>query len=263
MPLSRALGSLGDSVLRTLGAAGDATRLLFRALFHVVTLRFKVIRAVDGIYTYGVRSVPLVALAGLFVGMGIALEVEVELRRYGASQSIANIIAVSIVRELGPILTALVLAGRAGSGIAAELGSMKITDQLQAMRMLGLDAMRHLVAPLVVAVTLSTFALTMLFDVAAIAGGYVIAIYELGIPFHTYDALTRDKLDSADAITGLAKALCFGAIIAWLGCWHGLAARGGGKGLGVSTTRAVVAASFAILVADFFLTRALTTLLKP
>ena len=258
MGVSAAIGGLGGSVLGALGAAGGATMLLARASARIATLRFKLARVVDGLYVFGWRSIPLVALAGLFVGMGLALQVEVELRRYGASQNIANIIAVSIVRELGPILTALLLAGRAGSGITAELGSMTITDQVHAMRMLGLDVMRHFVAPMVLAVTLSTFMLTCLFDVAGIAGGYVIAVLEIGIPFDTYHALTKDILHSSDAITGLAKSLVFGGIVGWLGCWYGLTVRGGGKGLGEATKQAVVAASFAILIANFFLTRALT-----
>lgn len=260
MAVVRAIGSLGDSVLRSLGAVGDATRLFAAASARILTLRFKLVRVVDGLYVFGWRSIPLVAAAALFVGMAIALQVEVELRRYGASQNIASAVAVSIVRELGPILTALLLAGRAGSAITAELGSMTITDQVHAMRMLGLDAMKHLVAPMVLAVTISTFLMTCLFDVAGIAGGYLIGTLELGIPFHTYHALTLDALKLSDVVTGLAKPWFFGAIAGTLGCLYGLRVRGGGKGLGQAVTRAVVAASFSVLIADFFLTKALKAL---
>lgn len=257
MGVSGAIAGLGAAVLGAVAAAGEATVMFLRALGRIATLRFKVARAIDGIYVFGWRSVPLVAFAALFVGMGIALQVEVELRRFGASQNIANVVAVSIVRELGPILTGLLLAGRAGSGLTAELGSMTITDQLLAMRMLGLDAMRHFVAPMLLAVTVSTFMLTCVFDVVGIAGGYLIAVLELGIPLHTYHELTKEIVRASDVITGLSKSIVFGLIIGWFGCWFGVSVRGGGKGLGEATKKSVVAASFAILISNFFLTRAL------
>ncbi len=260
--LVRAAATVGEAVIGGVVAFGDASRLLVRNLFRIVTFRFKAGRVVDGLYTYGWRSVGIVAVAALFVGMGMALQVEVELRRFGASQNIANVVAVGIIRELGPVLTALILAGRAGSGIAAEVGSMKITEQLAAMRMLGLDVDRHFIAPLLLSVTLSTFYLTVVFDIVGVAGGYVIAVYDLGIPFRTYHELTKDILRRSDVITGLAKSLVFGLIIAWVGAYCGLATRGGGKGLGEHTKRAVVASSFAVLVSNFFLTKLLISVLE-
>jgi len=202
-------------------------------------------------------------IAALFVGMGIAIQVEIELRRFGASQNIANVVAVSIVRELGPILASLLLAGRAGSGITAEVGSMNVTEQLQAMRMLGLEVDRHFTAPMLLAVTISTFYLTVVFDAVGIAGGYVIAVFEIGIPFATYHELTKEILRVSDLVTGLTKSCVFGLLIGWFGCYYGLTVRGGGKALGEATKQAVVAASFAILVSNFFLTRALTFWLEP
>jgi phospholipid/cholesterol/gamma-HCH transport system permease protein len=137
---------------------------------------------------------------------------------------------------------------------------MTITDQVHAMKMLGLDFMRHLVVPMVLAVTVSTFVLTCVFDVVGIGGGYLIGTLELGIPLHTYHALTLDALRLPDVVTGLAKPWFFGAIAGTLGCHYGLSVRGGGKGLGQAVTKAVVAASFTVLVADFFLTKALKAL---
>jgi phospholipid/cholesterol/gamma-HCH transport system permease protein len=260
--IAAGIAATGEAVLSSVAAAGEAATLLLASLWRLVTLRWKPARVVDGIYVFGWRSVAIVAVAGVFVGMGIALQVEIELRRFGASQNIANVVAVSIVRELGPILTALLLAGRAGSGITAELGSMKITDQLQAMRMLGLDVSRHFVVPMIIATTIATFYLTAIFDAVGIAGGYVIGVFELRIPFHTYHELTKEILHSSDVITGLAKSLVFGVIIGWFGCYFGLSARGGGKGLGEATKRSVVASSFAILVSNFFLTKALVYMLE-
>ncbi len=256
-PLLRPVARIGEGVVAAVAGVGEACRLFAHNLLRLLTFRFKLGRVVEGLYIFGWRSVAIVATCSLFVGMGMALQVEVELRKFGASRNIANIVAVGIVRELGPVLTALLLAGRAGSGITAEVGSMKITEQLAAMRMLGLDVNRHFIAPMLLAVTLSTLLLTVVFDAVGIVGGYAIAVYQLGIPFHQYHQLTKDILNTSDVFTGLTKSVVFGAIIAWVGCYYGLATRGGGKGLGEYTKRAVVAASFAILVSNFFLTKAL------
>jgi phospholipid/cholesterol/gamma-HCH transport system permease protein len=252
---------VGRAVVERVASAGEAAALLGGSLARLVTLRWKPARVADGIYLFGWRSIAIVAIAALFVGMGIALQVEIELRRFGASQNIANVVAVSIVRELGPILTALLLAGRAGSGITAELGSMKITEQLQAMKMLGLEVERHFIVPMMIATTVATFYMTALFDAVGVAGGYVIALTEFAIPFHTYHELTREFLHLSDVVTGLSKSLVFGLIIGWFGCYYGLTAAGGGKGLGEATKRSVVASSFAILVSNFFLTKALVHVL--
>lgn len=260
--LARGIAGLGERVVGRVAAVGDAAALLASSLARLVTLRFKPARVVEGIFAFGWRSIAIVAIAALFVGMGLALQVEIELRRFGASQNIANIMAIAVVRELGPILTALLLAGRAGSGITAELGSMKITEQLQAMRMLGLDVRREFVVPMMLATTIATFYMTVLFDIVGVGGGYVIAVHELGIPFYTYHELTKAILRSSDVITGLVKSAVFGLIIGWFGCYFGISADGGGKGLGEATKRSVVASSFAILVSNFFLTRALVFLLR-
>jgi phospholipid/cholesterol/gamma-HCH transport system permease protein len=257
-----ATARLGKAVVARVAGFGEATAFLFVTLLRIAFLRFKPARVIDGIFVYGSRSMGIVAVAALFVGMGIAIQVEIELRRFGASQNIANVVAVSIVRELGPILTALLLAGRAGSGITAEIGAMRIGEQLSAMKMLGLDVHRHFTAPMVLATTISTFCLTVVFDIVGVAGGYAIAILELSIPFHTYHELTKEILRSSDVIAGLAKSAFFGLVIGWVGCWFGLTTEGGGKGLGRATTSSVVASSLAILVSNYFLTRALIRLLE-
>jgi phospholipid/cholesterol/gamma-HCH transport system permease protein len=256
------VAGVGEATLARVAAIGAAVGLLVSTLWRIATLRLKLARVVEGIYVFGWRSAAIVSTCALFVGMGLAVQVEIELRRFGASQNIANVVAVSIVRELGPILTALLLAGRAGSGITAELGAMKITDQIQAMRMLGLDPDRHFTAPMLLSTAISTFLLTALFSVVGVAGGYVVAIYELGIPFHAYHELTKDILRSSDVITCLVKSIVFGTIVGWLGCYYGLATQGGGQGLGEATKRSVVASSFAILVSNYFLTRGLVHLLE-
>jgi phospholipid/cholesterol/gamma-HCH transport system permease protein len=261
MDLGTAIAGLGGRALASVASAGEMTRLLLRALAAIALLRWKPARVVEGVYIFGWRSLAFVAFAALFVGMGIALQVEVELRRYGVSQNIAYINSLSIVRELGPILTGLLLAGRAGSGITAELGSMKISDQVSAMTMLGLDVMRHFVAPMILSVTIANVLMTAVFDAVGIGGGYVVAATELGIPLSTYHALTLERLSSSDVVMSLVKSVIFGAIIGWFGCHYGLTVRGGGRGLGEATKRAVVNASFAILITDFFVNRALIYLL--
>lgn len=260
MPIARGIASLGGGVLGAVATTGAAARLLAATIARILTLRFKASRVVEGVYVYGWRSVPLVAVAALFVGMGIGLQVEIELRRFGVSQNIANVVALSIVSQLGPLLAGLLVAGRAGSGLTAELGSMTITDQVHAMKMLGLDVMKHFVVPMTLAVTISTFLLTCIFDVVGIAGGYVIAVFELSIPFHTYHELTKQIIHSTDVIKGLIKPIVFGGIIGWFGCFFGLRVRGGGKGLGDATTASVVASMFTILVVNFILDKILLAL---
>jgi phospholipid/cholesterol/gamma-HCH transport system permease protein len=222
----------------------------------------KAARVVEEIYFFGVRSLSIVLVASFFVGMVLALQISIELKRFGVTRYIANVVCISLVRELGPIFTALLLAGRAGSGIAAEIGSLKITEQISAMKMLGLRFTRYFSGPMIIATTFSAFALTVVFDAVGILGGYVIGIFHLGIPFATYHASTLRILQPTDVITGLAKAVVFGAVVGVVGCTYGLKTRGGGKGVGEYTKRSVVTASLIILVSDFFLTKLLVFLLE-
>lgn len=254
-PLRRTIAPLGRALARALVSLGEAVLLLAGSLITIVTFRARFSRTVDQVYHLAVKSIGIVALAGFFTGMVMAVHVSTALARFGASLQLASIVCVSILRELAPIFTALLVAGRAGSGVAAELGTMKSTDQLHAMRALSLPIGRELVAPRVAAIVFATVALTLVADVTGLAGGYHVGVSHLGILLDTYHAKTAASFDFHDLGCGLFKAFFFGLIIATVGCHAGLSLAGGATEVGHATKRAVVLSSLAVIVSDYFLTR--------
>jgi phospholipid/cholesterol/gamma-HCH transport system permease protein len=172
---------------------------------------------------------------------------------------IGQLVALSMVRELGPVLTGLMVAGRNASGMASELGSMKVTEQIDAMRALGTDPMKKLVTPRVVGTTIMLFFLTVISDLVGLAGGGVIATVLLGLDWHQYWSTCWQSLGFADVLMGLVKPVFFGFIVSSIGCYYGMSAKGGTQGVGRATTQAVVASSILIVVVDLFITRFLMT----
>ena len=220
----------------------------------------------------GVGSIPIILLTGLFTGMVLALQTSVELGRFGAQIYIGNLVGASMVRELGPVLSALMVAGRAGSGIAAQLGSMRVTEQIDAMESMGTDPIKKLVTPRLLAGVLMLPVLTIIADVIGILGGLIVAVLHVQIPPDIYmrgvwDVLARSGFVFGffprDFVSGLGKPVVFGAIITLTGCYYGINAKGGTEGVGHATTRAVVTASVLILATDYFMTQLLLTLLPP
>lgn len=210
----------------------------------------------------GVGSLTIVAITSLFTGMVLALQTAHALERYGTDQLVGQVVALSMVREMGPVLTALMVGGRAGAGITAELGSMAVTEQVDAMRALGASPVKKLVVPRLVAIVVMLPILTILADGAGMLGGALVAAADLHQPASVYWSFAFDGLDLADIVSGLGKPACFAVFIAAIGCYNGLSARGGADGVGRSTTATVVAASISVLVSDFFLTK-LFLLLEP
>ncbi len=203
----------------------------------------------------GVGSLPIVVLTGFFSGAVMALQLSRPLVQYGQVGRTGMLVSITLVRELGPVLTALMVAGRNSSGIASELGSMKVTEQIDAMRALGTDPTKKLVTPRVVASVVMLFFLTIISDLVGLAGGWLLSALLLHIDSNQYWSYAWQSLKFADVIMGLMKPIFFGFVIASVGCYYGLSAKGGTQGVGRATTQAVVAASVLILAVDLVLTR--------
>jgi phospholipid/cholesterol/gamma-HCH transport system permease protein len=209
----------------------------------------------------GLGSLTVVILTGLFTGAVLALQSGITLDQFGARPFVGRLVSASMIKELGPVLTALMLAGRVGSGIAAELGSMVVADQVNALRALGTDPVRKLVVPRVLAGTLMAPVLTVVADFVGILGGWMIAVFQLRVASSLYWSSVIEGLYPADPWMGLIKPFFLGFVIVTIGCHVGLRARGGTQGVGRATTNAVVAASVGVLAVDFFITRLLITLM--
>src|SRR5437660_2907283 len=203
----------------------------------------------------GVGSLPIVVLTGTFTGAVLALNSAHTLERFGSLSLIGQLVSVGMVTELGPVLTGLMVAGRNSSGMASEIGSMVVTEQIDAMRALGTDPTKKLVTPRVVSSVVMLFFLTIISDLVGLTGGWVCAITLLGLNSFQYWNQAYQNLVNEDVTMGLVKPVIFGFIISTVGCYYGLSTKGGTQGVGRATTQAVVAASVLILIVDFFVTR--------
>lgn len=203
----------------------------------------------------GVGSLPIVVLTGFFTGAVLALQTSNTLQSFGSLSLTGQLVAFSMVRELGPVLTGLMVAGRNASGMASELGSMKVTEQIDAMRAMGVDPTKKLVTPRVISCTVMLFFLSIISDLVGLAGGWTISYFMLGLDSNQYWTTAYQSLRFQDVFMGLSKPVIFGFIIASLGCFYGLSAKGGTQGVGRATTQAMVAASVLIVVSDLFITK--------
>jgi len=218
----------------------------------------------------GVQSLGIVLLTGFFTGMVLALQSSVQLRTFGATQYIGSLVSASMIRELGPVLAGLMVAGRVGSGVAAQIGSMRVTEQIDALNTLGTDPIKKLVTPRVLAGVIMLPVLTVINDLVGILGGNLIARVYVGLPSGFYWQTVWEQIRAGgfsfglipnDFIQGLAKPFVFGGIISVTACYFGLNTTGGTEGVGQSTTRTVVLSSILILVVDYFLTQILLSVL--
>ena len=199
-------------------------------------------------------SLPVVALTAVFTGMVLALQSYTGFARFNAQSTIASVVVISLVRELGPVLAALMVAGRIGAAFAAEIGTMRVTDQIDALTTLSTDPMKYLVAPRVLAAALALPLLVLVADILGVMGGWLIGTVKLGFVSAAYLKSTFDFLQTMDVVSGLAKAAVFGFVIGLMGTWCGYTSRGGAQGVGGATTLAVVASSILILALDYALT---------
>ena len=236
-------------------------------LLQMATLRGCVTRPfyfydiVEQFEQIGIGSLTVVLLTGFFTGAVLALQTGITLDQFGARPFVGRLISASMIKELGPVLTGLMLAGRVGSGIAAELGSMVVTDQINALRALGTDPVRKLVVPRVLAGFFMAPVLTVVANTVGIIGGWLIAVFQLRVASSLYCSSVIEGLYLQDAWMGLIKPFALGFAIVTIGCHVGLRTRGGTQGVGRATTNAVVASSVAVIAVDFFVTRLLITLL--
>ncbi len=203
----------------------------------------------------GVGSLPIVILTGFFIGAVMVLQTAAQFIRFGQTALTADAVALALVRELGPTISGLLVTGRNGSSIASELGSMVVTEQVDAMRAMGTDPTRKLVTPRMIATVLMLPLLTAMADLSGLIGGFVVSTFTLRLGAVAFWTRAVDALDFSDLMQGLTKPLMFGFILSTVGCYHGLRVRGGTQGVGRATTSAVVASSVFILVANFFLTK--------
>lgn len=216
----------------------------------------------EQMYLIGIGSLYLVVLTGLFAGQGFALAFSNELADFGAKNYLGRIMSISVVRELGPILTGLMIAARVASGITAEIGAMKSSNQLDAMAAFGIDPIKKIAGPRLISLLIMAPVLTIVCDVIAIAGAWVIAVYIAHISSTLYWANVFERLVFGNLFFGLIKPIIFGFIIAVVACYRGFASEGGTKGVGQATTNSVVLASITILMVNFFFTKVIFPYLK-
>lgn len=258
--LRQGLGRIGGNVLAGLEAFGDFGRLAFATLTAMARPRRPWRETLRQLEVIGVRSTTIVAITALFTGMVLALQTAFALARFGAKPYVGAVVGLALVRELGPVLAALMVGGRVGAGITAEIGSMQVTEQVDAIRAMGADPVQKLVLPRVVAATFALPLLTVLANVLGVGGGALIAELQYGISPHFFLQTIFTTVHLSDFLSGIAKTFAFGWIIAMVGCFAGLRTGGGTVGVGRATTWAVVVASISILISDFFLTKLLLML---
>ncbi len=248
------LAIIGRVFLDFLGAIGRVAVFTFHGVRHIFAPPFYLRLLVKQMMSIGYFSLPVVGLTALFTGMVLALQIYIGAGRFNAESAVASIVVLGITRELGPVLGGLMVAGRVASAMAAEIGTMRVTEQIDALTTLSTNPFKYLVAPRLLAATLSLPVLVLVADIIGVMGGYLIATHNLGFNAGVYMKNTIDFLQALDVVSGLVKAAVFGFIIALMGCYHGFHSRGGAQGVGKATTDAVVSASILILVSNYFVT---------
>lgn len=256
-PTSSLSSILSDALKGQVAAVQDYFFLVAQVLKYIFTPPHYWTDTLEQMDIIGVGSLPIIILASLSIGGVMVLQTAAQFQRFGETALTGDAVALALVRELGPAVTALLVAGRNASGMASELGSMIVTEQVDAMRALGTDPIRKLMMPRVIATTLMVPLLTAVFDFVGLCGGFVVAYTTLRLGAVQFWTRAVHSLAVGDVVQGMAKPIVFGLIIATVGCYRGLRVRGGTQGVGRATTSAVVIASVWVLVVDFFLSRLL------
>jgi phospholipid/cholesterol/gamma-HCH transport system permease protein len=245
---------LGAWFIARVGRLGRTGVFLGRTVSCCVTPPIKINRGVKQIWFIGWKSLPVICLTGGFTGMVLALQGFPTLRRVGSEAFLGPLVALSLIRELGPVLAALMVTGRAGSSIAAEIGIMRTNDQIDALELMGLNPLRYLVVPNLIASLIALPLLAAIFDVIGILGGYLVGVRLLGLNAGTYFGEMASYVEMKDIVGGIYKSMSFGLLIAWVCCYKGYYSRFGAEGVSAATTQAVVNSSVLVLVWDYFVT---------
>ncbi len=248
------LAAIGRGALGACAAAGSVAVFAVSGVSHVVRPPFHGRMFLRAFVEIGYFSLPVVALTAVFTGMVLALQSYTGFARFSAESAVASLVVLSVTRELGPVLAGLMVAGRVGAAMAAEIGTMRVTDQIDALSTLSTNPMKYLVAPRLLAGTLALPLLVVVADILGVLGGFIVSTIKLGFAPGQYLARTIDFIHTDDVVSGLAKASVFGFLITLMGCYQGYNSRGGAQGVGSATTTAVVAASILILAFDYLLT---------
>ena len=251
------LTRVGRVFLSFLAAAGRLALFALNALSHCLRPPYYPRLVARQMIDIGYYSLPVVGLTALFTGVVLALQTNTGFSRINAQGAVALVVVLSVTRELGPVIASLMVAGRIGAAMAAEIGTMRVTDQIDALSTLATNPFKYLVVPRLVAGTIAVPALVLVADIIGVFGGFLVATYKLDFNPAGYLGQTADYLHSDDVVSGLIKAAVFGFIIALMGCYHGYHSRGGAEGVGSATTYAVVSASILILLFDSALTSVL------
>lgn len=254
------IAAFGTAIIAWVEAFGGYLGFVSRGGVSGLVPPYRVRLLLKQMHFVGVQSLTIVIITGLFTGMVFAIQAEIGFSQFGANGLIGGIVALSLTRELSPVLTALMVNGRVGSSMAAELGTMRVTEQIDALESMAIDPLQYLVAPRVLASVLMLPALTMVFNLIGLAGCWFVAVKQLRVPEGGFWDRIWWYVDADDIVGGCVKAAVFGFILASVGCYQGFNTRGGAEGVGRATTAAVVISGVLILTSDYFLTRILAPL---
>jgi phospholipid/cholesterol/gamma-HCH transport system permease protein len=248
------VAAVGRAVIAACTETGKVALFAGTGLSHLVRPPFYGRLFLSALLDIGFFSLPVVALTAIFTGMVLALQSYTGFSRFSAQSAVANLVVLSVTRELGPVLAGLMVAGRVGAAMAAELGTMRVTDQIDALTTLSTNPMKYLVAPRLLAGIIALPLLVLIADILGVLGGFIVSTLKLGFNQSAYLANTIDFVQTEDVLSGLVKAGVFGFLIALMGCYQGYNSKGGAQGVGAATTAAVVSASILILAFDYVLT---------
>lgn len=246
---------IGQTVMSFLSAIGRLSLFILESVSHIFRPPFFPRLTMRQFMDIGFYSLPVVGMTALFTGMVLALQSYTGFARFNAESAIAGVVVLSVTRELAPVLAGLMVAGRVGASIAAEIGTMRVTEQIDALVTLSVNPFKYLIAPRVIAGTITLPILVLIGDIIGVYGGYVVSIYKLGFNPASYLSQTWNILEDMDVISGLIKAAAFGFIVSVMGCYHGFHSQRGAQGVGAATTNAVVTSSILILIFNYILTQ--------